>query len=427
MRLLLPLLLAITKLNMATSWLSSTQAFGASHHRRVITTLPRFGAGAAAVARRRGRFARVPLLLRAAPSSGSAANAGDGSSTTTLPPVPPGAHRVVFMRHGESEFNTANVFTGWCDVALTPRGVVEAVEAGQVFASQNLSFRQCYASLLTRSIVTAQRSLEAAGASYTPLVYDWRLNERHYGALQGLGKERTADRLGRAMVMEWRRSFRARPPLMTKDHPHYPIIYNDPRYRRIQGMAALPLGESLEDCQHRVVQAWRDIIRDFPPPDPAPSVGEDNTGPNGPGADYTLIVAHANSLRALVMHLDDIPVNDIEGLNIPTAIPFFYDISLDTGAVVVVPDSHGGAVRGGTFRGTYISDDRKKRNFLERRRAANDPFLWALHDHEVTRGMLIGDDTVDEAAPEGLYGLEEEAKRNTELFSSAFGSPSKGG
>lgn len=147
------------------------------------------------------------------------------------------------MRHGESEFNNANIFTGWCDVALTPRGVVESVEAGEVFRSLGVSFRKCYASLLTRSIVTAHRCLEAAGVAYTPLVYDWRFNERHYGSLQGLGKDRTADRLGRDIVMEWRRSYHARPPPMTEEHPHYWILQRDERYRNLRG--AVPLTESL--------------------------------------------------------------------------------------------------------------------------------------------------------------------------------------
>jgi 2,3-bisphosphoglycerate-dependent phosphoglycerate mutase len=264
--------------------------------------------------------------------------------------------------------------------------------------------------------------LEAAGASYTPLHYDWRFNERHYGALQGLGKERTADRLGRNIVMEWRRSYHARPPLMTEDHPHYDIIYNDPRYRNVAQYVQLPLGESLEDCQYRVVQAWNDVLLDL-------ASTYQNDDPNS----YSFIVAHANSLRALVMHLDTIPVKDIESLNIPTAIPFFYDISTFTGKVMSkenVPDT-------GTFRGTYISDEYKKRNFLERRRAANDPFLWALHDHEVTEQMLIGGNggninnnaiamehflqqPQQQREPEGLNGLEEEAKRNTELYSSAL-------
>lgn len=364
-----------------------------------------------------------------AASGGSGGGADpDAPTVTSLPPVPENTHRIVLMRHGESEFNNANVFTGWCDVALTQRGIVEACEAGQVFASHNVHFRKCYSSLLTRSIVTAQRSLEAAGVSYTSIQYDWRLNERHYGALQGLSKERTADRLGKAIVMEWRRSYHARPPLMTKDHPHYPIIYQDPRYRNLKGIQ-LPLGESLEDCQHRVVAAWKDIVQDLSFSD------GDGGGGGGPtqstssssmpsntfhDSDYSMIVAHANSLRALVMHLDAIPSDHIKGLNIPTAIPFYYDINLSTGQVVFSEENQQSV---GRFRGTYISDDVKKRNFLERRRAANDPYLWALHDNEVTTKMLFGDRTgatAGEEHPEGLDGLEDEAKRNTELFSSAL-------
>lgn len=321
----------------------------------------------------------------------------------TLPPVPHGAHRIVLMRHGESEFNNANVFTGWCDVFLTPRGVVEAVEAGEVFRSHELTFRKCYTSLLTRSIVTAQRSLEAAGCAYVPLVYDWRINERHYGALQGLSKERTADRLGRALVMTWRRSFEARPPSMTTEHPHYDIIQQDPRYRNLAG--PIPLGESLEDCQHRLIEVWKDIVEDF-------GQCREEEEPN-----YSLLVAHANSLRALVMHLDDIPSQEIEDLNIPTAIPFYYDIDKNTGKVVTKEKRN-------SFRGIYIADERKKRSFLERRRAANDPWVWALHDDQVAESMLLEEDNIDtsevDEQREGLEGVEEEAKHNTEVFSSAL-------
>ena len=146
----------------------------------------------------------------------------------------------------------------WCDVSLTQRGVVEAIEAGEVFASHGLTFRKCYCSLLTRSIVTAHRSLEAAGIAYTPLEYDWRLNERHYGALQGLNKEQTAERLGTELVMGWRRSYYDRPPTMLPRHPHYEMIQHDPRYRNVKD---IPLTESLEDCQIRVVKAWKDIVR----------------------------------------------------------------------------------------------------------------------------------------------------------------------
>jgi 2,3-bisphosphoglycerate-dependent phosphoglycerate mutase len=334
------------------------------------------------------------------------------------------------MRHGESEFNNANVFTGWCDVALTPRGVVEAIEAGQVFRSHELTFRKCYASLLTRSIVTAYRSLETAGIAYTPLEYDWRWNERHYGALQGLSKERTAVRLGQEKVMKWRRSYDACPPLMTPEHPHYDAINNDPRYRHLDHP---PLGESLQDCQIRVVEAWKDICRDLATTTTTAQDEDEDEDSEQQQSEYSLLVAHANTLRALVMYLDDIGVHEIEGLNIPTAIPFYYDIDKTTGQVV---SSHNvdylnnvNKIAAGKFRGIYISDERKKRSFLERRRAANDPWMWALHDHQVKASMLEGNTgIVDEpnngeatSKEDDLEALKEEARKNTELFAPGSG------
>jgi 2,3-bisphosphoglycerate-dependent phosphoglycerate mutase len=389
---------------------------------------------------RASNYQTTVLLFSSSSSSSSKKNyeLPETTTTTTLPRVPPDAHRMVLMRHGESEFNNANIFTGWCDVALTPRGVVEAVEAGQVFASHQMVFDHCYTSLLTRSIVTAHRSLEAAGIAYTPISYDWRLNERHYGALQGLSKERTAERLGRSLVMKWRRSYDAVPPLMTPEHPHYEIIHHDPRYQQPEQIKdgssdssttsmCLPLGESLEQCQHRVIQAWTDIVSDI-------SKRHKTTNNNNK---YSLMVAHANTLRALVMHLDDIDPSRIEGLNIPTAIPFYYDVDIATGRVIdssstsssSSSSSSTNSSSGGTsghFRGIYIADERKKRSFLERRRAANDPWLWALHDHQVEESMLLGgggerENNVAEGEDgEGLVGLEEEAKHNTEVFSSAL-------
>jgi 2,3-bisphosphoglycerate-dependent phosphoglycerate mutase len=204
---------------------------------------------------------------------------------------------------------------------------------------------------------------------------------------------------------------------MTSDHPHYDIIYGDARYRQVQN---IPLGESLEDCQQRVMQVWKDLVQDIS----KASQEESN---------YSLVVAHANTLRALVMHLDEIPKGEIEGLNIPTAIPFYYDIDKTTGAVISSSNDNTTTINNdrmrdsdriglGNFRGIYISDERKKRSFLERRRAANDPWLWALHDHQVAREMLLGDDDGSsmEFPSEGLVGLEEEAKKNTQLFSSAL-------
>ena len=337
-----------------------------------------------------------------------ASSSGQDESNTVsrLPPIPDNCHRFVLMRHGESAFNNANIFTGWCDVALTQRGVVEAVEAGEVFLSQNLHFRKCYVSLLSRSIVTAHRALDAGGVAYTPLDYDYRWNERHYGALQGLSKEQTAVRLGREIVMQWRRSYSARPPLMTDEHPHFQTINKDPRYRHLEHV---PRGESLEDCQERVILAWKETVQEI------------NGNIEPLDFNHSLLVAHANTLRALVMHLDDIDAANIEGLNVPTAIPFFYDVNLKTGEVMSSRPK-------GAFRGIFITDERKQRSFLERRRAANDPFMWALHDDQVATSMLSGSgDTANALEQEPMESskeddelvveeLEAEARKNTELF-----------
>ena len=227
------------------------------------------------------------------------------------------------------------------------------------------------------------------------------------GALQGLSKERTADRLGREKVMKWRRSYDVRPPAMMEDHPHFDMINNDSRY---QNLDSVPKAESLEDCQNRVVDAWKEILK------------EGMEAADSTHSAHSLIVAHANTLRALVMHIDDIPASDIEDLNIPTGIPFYYNICKTTGKVLEVEDTGHPDVEG--FRGIYISDDRKKRSFLERRRAANDPWLWALHDNQVDESMLEGDsaDSEDEKSgleesAENLAEMAMEALENTELFS----------
>ena len=215
--------------------------------------------------------------------------------------------------------------------------------------------------------------------------------------------------------MKWRRSYSARPPAMTEDHPHFDIINNDARYRNLD---FVPRAESLEDCQNRVAAAWRDIVED------AKHAGND------PHSAHSLVVAHANTLRALVMLIDDIPAEEIEDLNIPTGIPFYYNICKETGKVLPVEDrDHGEGDNLGDsegFRGIYISDDRKKRSFLERRRAANDPWLWALHDDQVARSMLVGEgaDGKDEGpeedlveSVEDLVDMAKEALENTELYS----------
>jgi hypothetical protein len=194
------------------------------------------------------------------------------------------------------------------------------------------------------------------------------------------------------------------------EHPHFQTINKDPRYRHLKNV---PRGESLEDCQKRVIEVWKETIQE--------------AGENLEPLDfqYSLLVAHANTLRALVMHLDSIDPDDIESLNVPTAIPFFYDIDTSTGDVVTNSPS-------GTFRGIFITDERKQRSFLERRRAANDPWMWALHDDQVATSMLSdfgNDETKDQADNQNgdetsptkkkslkVADLEAEARKNTELF-----------
>lgn len=212
--------------------------------------------------------------------------------------------------------------------------------------------------------------------------------------------------------MQWRRSYEARPPMMTSEHPHYDSIVSDARYKHLQD---IPLGESLQECQVRVVEAWKDIVGDLQRTESSES-------------SYSLLVAHANTLRALVMHVDGIPSGEIEGLNIPTGIPFYYDVHKETGKVLSVGRKDSSIVNGiGRFRGVYIADERKKRSFLERRRAANDPYLWALRDEQVARHMLVNDDSKDEPTQgTGMDGIEEEAARNTQLFSPTLKQGNKG-
>jgi hypothetical protein len=198
--------------------------------------------------------------------------------------------------------------------------------------------------------------------------------------------------------MKWRRSYDARPPLMTKDHPHYESIVNDNRYSQV---SEIPMGESLHECQLRVIDAWRDILGDV-----------QNSRSSEPS--YSLIVAHANTLRALIMHVDGISSSDIEGLNIPTGIPFYYDVEKMTGQLVSSSEPDANGI--GKFSGMYIADERKKRSFLERRRAANDPYTWALRDEQVACHMLMDRDTDGDFDQAGLNGVEDDAAKNISLF-----------
>jgi 2,3-bisphosphoglycerate-dependent phosphoglycerate mutase len=216
---------------------------------------------------------------------------------------------VVLLRHGESEWNKENRFTGWTDVALNENGVREAVEAGRLLRSEGYVFDAAFTSVLKRAIKTLWLVLEEMDLMWIPVTDSWRLNERHYGALQGLNKAETAAKHGMKQVEIWRRSFDVRPPALTTDDPRYPG--KDPRYAGLSA-AEIPLTECLEDTVRRFLPCWRDVI--------APVVRSGKR---------VIIVAHGNSLRALVMYLDKIPENKIAELNIPTGIPLVYELSDD--------------------------------------------------------------------------------------------------
>jgi 2,3-bisphosphoglycerate-dependent phosphoglycerate mutase len=211
---------------------------------------------------------------------------------------------LVLLRHGQSAWNQANTFTGWMDVDLTSHGVREARQAGRFLREAGLTFDLAYTSLLKRAIRTLWITLEELDQTWLPVIKDWRLNERHYGALQGLNKAEMVDRYGREQVFQWRRSYTVRPPMLDPSDPRHPA--HDPRYRGIDP-ALLPAGESLEDTLRRVLPCWENEIL-----------------PRLRAGRQVLVVAHGNSLRALVKYLDGIPDEDVAGLSIPTGIPIRY-------------------------------------------------------------------------------------------------------
>ena len=218
-------------------------------------------------------------------------------------------HRLVLLRHGESTWNQENRFTGWTDVDLNEKGRAEAREAGRVLAAEKYEFDVAYSSLLKRAIRTLQIALDELDMMWLPVHRSWRLNERHYGALQGLNKAETAAQHGEAQVKIWRRSYDIPPPPLSPDDPRHPS--RDRRYADI-GPEALPLTESLKDTVARFLPYWNDAI--------APTIK------NGK---RVLIAAHGNSLRALVKYLDKISEKDIVELNIPTGIPLVYLLNDD--------------------------------------------------------------------------------------------------
>ena len=215
-------------------------------------------------------------------------------------------YKIVLLRHGESQWNLENRFTGWTDVDLTPKGVEEAKTAGLLMKQEGFEFDIAYTSVLTRAVRTLWIALEQMDMVWIPIINSWRLNERHYGALQGLNKAETAGKFGDEQVLIWRRSYDTRPPALTPDDPRFPG--RDRRYAELTG-DELPLTECLKDTVARFLPYWHETI--------VPMV---KTGKR------VLIVAHGNSLRALVKFLDNISEGEIVGLNIPTGVPLVYEL-----------------------------------------------------------------------------------------------------
>jgi 2,3-bisphosphoglycerate-dependent phosphoglycerate mutase len=217
--------------------------------------------------------------------------------------------KLVLLRHGESTWNKENRFTGWTDVDLSEKGVREAVEAGRIMRQEGFVFDVAYTSVLKRAIKTLWLALEEMDLMWIPVYRSWRLNERHYGALQGLNKAETAERHGLDQVKIWRRSYDIQPPSLTPDDQRYPG--KDPRYADLSP-DELPFTECLKDTVERFLPYWHETI--------APAVKEGKR---------VLISAHGNSLRALVKYLDKISDDKILGLNIPTGIPLVYELEDD--------------------------------------------------------------------------------------------------
>jgi 2,3-bisphosphoglycerate-dependent phosphoglycerate mutase len=219
------------------------------------------------------------------------------------------SHRIVLLRHGESVWNKENRFTGWTDVGLSEKGLQEAVAAGRRLKEEGCVFDVAYTSVLSRAIKTLWIVLEEMDLMWIPVHLHWRLNERMYGALQGLNKAEMAQRHGEAQVKLWRRSYDVPPPSLARDDPRFPG--KDPRYADLKP-SELPLTESLKDTVARFIPYWLDTI------EPAVKRGE-----------RLLVSAHGNSLRALLKYLDNVSDANIVELNIPTGIPLVYELSDD--------------------------------------------------------------------------------------------------
>jgi 2,3-bisphosphoglycerate-dependent phosphoglycerate mutase len=239
----------------------------------------------------------IPDHAGAVKTAAEAATRGDGMK------------KIVLLRHGQSTWNQENRFTGWTDVGLTEQGVQEAVEAGRVLRAEGLEFDVAYTSVLKRAIKTLWLALEEMDLMWIAIYNSWRLNERHYGALQGLNKAETAERHGLEQTQIWRRSYDIPPPPLDPSDERSPA--RDPRYASLKS-SEIPLTECLKDTVARFMPYWNETI--------APRVRDGKR---------VLIAAHGNSLRALVKYLDSVSDEDIVGLNIPTGIPLVYELEDD--------------------------------------------------------------------------------------------------
>jgi 2,3-bisphosphoglycerate-dependent phosphoglycerate mutase len=215
-------------------------------------------------------------------------------------------HRIVLLRHGESQWNLENRFTGWTDVDLTAAGLAEARRAGQLLKQEGFDFDCCFASVLKRAIRTLWTVLDEMDLMWLPVIHSWRLNERHYGALQGLNKTETAARYGEEQVLVWRRAYAIAPEPLPEGDPRQAL--GDPRYARLRP-EDLPRTECLRDTVARVVPFWNESI--------APAIRLSRR---------VVVAAHGNSLRALIKHLDGVSDDDIVHMNVPTARPLVYEL-----------------------------------------------------------------------------------------------------
>ena len=216
-------------------------------------------------------------------------------------------YKVVLLRHGESEYNQKHEFTGWTDIDLTKQGAINAKHAAHLLRAYGFVFDQVYTSVLKRAIHTSWIVLDELDLSWIPQEHSWLLNERHYGALQGISKDELAKQIGKEQIQFWRRSYTQRPPKLTKDDQRNPRY--DPKYAHLT-TKQIPLTENLKDCIERVLPYWKKEIV-----------------PHIKNGKHILIVAHGNSIRALIKHLDNVSDKDIASVEVPTAVPLIYEFN----------------------------------------------------------------------------------------------------